>query len=67
MSKTEMEVEADEDEVSLERVVSVSRYPGCDPVTVRTTRLSGEESSREERIRAGLRRLAQEGRISLHG
>jgi hypothetical protein len=60
-----MRAEADEDEVSLGREVSVSRYPGCAPVTVRTTRLDGEESSREERVLTGLRRLAREGRINV--
>jgi hypothetical protein len=65
MSDVEARAEADEDEVSLAREVSVSHYPGCEPVTVRTTRLSGEESSRDERIRAGLRRMVQEGRIAL--
>ena len=47
------------------REVSVSRYPGREPVTVRTTYLSGDEPNREERIRAGLHRLALEGRITL--
>jgi hypothetical protein len=64
MSKVETRAEADDDP-SLDREVSVSRYPGRDPVTVRTTRVPGEEPSREERIRAGLRRLAAEGRITL--
>jgi hypothetical protein len=63
MSK--IKAEADEDDVSLAREVSVFRYPGRDPVTVRTTRLSGDESSRDGRIRAGLRRMVQEGRITL--
>jgi hypothetical protein len=63
MSKAETGAEVDDDEVSLEREVSVSHYPGCDPVTVRTTRLDGEERGRDERMLAGLRRLAQEGRI----
>jgi hypothetical protein len=65
MSHVESPAEADEGEDSLTREVSLSRYPGRDPVTVRTTRLDGEEPSREERIRAGLRRLAEEGRIEL--
>jgi hypothetical protein len=63
MSK--IETEADENEDSLEREVSVSHYPGRDPVTVRTTRLSGDEPSRDKRIRAGLRRMVQEGRVTL--
>jgi hypothetical protein len=65
MSEVEMQAEGEENEVSPEREVSVSRYAGRGPVTVRTTRLDGEEPSREERILAGLRRLAQEGRINL--
>jgi hypothetical protein len=65
MSEVEMQAEGEENEVSPEREVSVSRYAGRAPVTVRTTRLDGEEPSREERILAGLRRLAQEGRINL--
>lgn len=56
-----------DDAVALPRKVSVSRYPGREPVTVMTTRLPGEEPSREERIRTGLRRLVQEGRITLRG
>jgi hypothetical protein len=67
MSNVESPAETEEDEASLEREVSVSHYPGRDPVTVRTTRLPGEESTREERIRSGLRRLAQEGKITLPG
>jgi hypothetical protein len=65
MSRIESPAETDEDELWFEREESVSRYPGCDPVTVRTTRVPGEEPTREERIRAGLRRLAHEGRITL--
>ena len=53
----------EENEDSLDRVVSVYRYPGRDPVTVRTARLDGEEPTREERILAGLRRLAREERL----
>ena len=67
MSEVETPAEADGDEVSLEREVSVSRYPGRDPVTVRTTEVPGEEQSREQRILAGLRRLAHEGRITPRG
>ena len=63
MSK--FETEADENEDSLEREVSVSHYPGRDPVTVRTTRLNGDEPSRDKRIRAGLRRMLREGRVTL--
>jgi hypothetical protein len=65
MSGTETQAEADEGEVSLQREVSVLRYPGRDPVTVRTTEVPGEEPSSEVRMRAGLRRLAAEGRITL--
>jgi len=68
MSEVESPAETDGDDVPLEREVTVSRYPGCEAVTVRTTRLPGAEPSREDRIRAGLRRMAQEGRITLpHG
>jgi hypothetical protein len=45
----------------------IFRYPGADPVTFMTTRLPGEEPTRDERIRAGLRRLAHEGRVNLRG
>jgi hypothetical protein len=65
VSKVESPAETDGDDDPLEREVSVSRYRGCEAVTVRTTRLPGEEPSREERIRAGLRRMALEGRIEL--
>jgi hypothetical protein len=54
-----------EDGASLDRKVTVFRYHGREPVIVRTVKVPGEEPSREERIRAGLRRLASEGRISL--
>jgi hypothetical protein len=64
MSKVESPAESSEDEDSLHREVSVYRYPGCDPVTVRTARLEGEEPSREQRILAGLHRLAREGRLT---
>jgi hypothetical protein len=67
MSKVDSRAETDGDDVPLEREVSVSRYRDCEAVTVRTTRLPGEEPSREERIRAGLRRMALEGRITLPG
>jgi hypothetical protein len=67
MSNVESPAETEEEEASLEREVSVLHYPGRDPVTVRTTRLPGEESTREDRIRSGLRRLAQEGKITLPG
>jgi hypothetical protein len=64
MTKVESPAETDEDEVASAREVSVSRYPGRDPVTVRTTRLPGDEPTREERIRAGKHRLAREGRLT---
>jgi hypothetical protein len=56
---------AEEDEAPLDRKVTVFRYHGREPVIVRTAKVPGEEPSREERIRAGLRRLASEGRNSL--
>jgi hypothetical protein len=65
MSTTEAQAKTDEDSVVRMREVSVSRYPGREPVTVRTTRVPGEDPSREERMRAGLRRMLLEGRISL--
>jgi hypothetical protein len=65
MSEAEMRAEIEEDEISAVQEVSVSRSPGRDTVRVRTTELPGEEPSREERIRAVLRRLAQEGWITL--
>ena len=46
------------------RNVSEVVYPGCEPVIVRTTRLDGPGSKRERRVRAGLRRLAREGRTT---
>jgi hypothetical protein len=67
MSEVESPAETEEDVVALEGEVTVSRCPGRDPVTVVTTRVPGEEPTREERIRAGLRRLAHEGRITLPG
>jgi hypothetical protein len=63
MSEVETQAETDDDELSLEREVSVVRYRDCDPVTVRTTEVPGDEPTREQRILAGLRRLAHEGRI----
>ena len=65
MSQTETPEETDEDELSLEREVSVSRYRGREPVTVRTTRVPGDDRSREERMRSGLHRLTREGRVTL--
>ena len=63
MPKAEERAETDDEGATLSRELSVSRYPGRQPVTVRTTQVPGEEPSREERMLAGLRRLAQEGRI----
>jgi hypothetical protein len=63
MSKLQSPAEAKEDELPLDRKVTVVRYHGREPVIVRTARLPGEEPSREERVRAGLRRLAADGRI----
>jgi hypothetical protein len=62
MAEVETQAEAEDDDVALDREVTVSRYADRDPVTVRTTHLDGEEPSREARILAGLRRLAREGR-----
>jgi hypothetical protein len=45
------------------RNVTESIYPGRDPVIVRTTHLHGPPG-RETRIRAGLRRMAREGRTT---
>lgn len=64
MSETETRAETHAD-VLRAREVSASRHPGREPVTVRTTCLSGEKPTREERMRAGLHRLALEGRITL--
>jgi len=63
MSETKERVETDDEGATLARELSVSRYPGRDPVTVRTTQVPGEDPSPEERMLAGMRRLAQEGRI----
>ena len=63
MPKAEERAETDDEDGTLARKLSVSRYPGRDPVTVRTTQVPGEEPSSEERMLAGMRRLAQEGRI----
>ena len=56
------ETVAEDDDLALDREVSVSHYADRDPVMVRTTHLDGEEPSREARILSGLRRLAREGR-----
>ena len=65
MSKDESE--PDMDDAVHTRKREIFRYPGADPVTFMTTRLPGAESTRDERIRAGLRRLAHEGRLNLRG
>ena len=65
MKEVDSPVETEVGEDSLDREVSLLRYPGCKPVRVRTAHLDGEEPSREERIRAGLRRMVQEGRFTL--
>lgn len=65
MSKDESE--PDTDDAVHTRKREIFRYPGADPVTFMTTRLPGAEPTREERIRAGLRRLAHEGRVNLRG
>ena len=63
MSQAEERAKMDDEDATLARKLSVSRYPGRDPVTVRTTQVPGEEPSSEKRMLAGMRRLAQEGRI----
>ena len=65
MSKVQSPAGAKEDEEPLDRKVTVFRYHGREPVIVRTAQLPGGEPSRDERVRAGLRRLAREGRVSL--
>jgi hypothetical protein len=65
MSEVETSTETDEDEVLSEREVSVSQYPGREPVTVRTTQVPGSEPTRADRIRAGLHRMVREGRLVL--
>ncbi|HEY7266220.1 MAG TPA: hypothetical protein VH501_00870 [Solirubrobacterales bacterium] len=64
---SEVDAQTDDEELLREREVSVVRYRDRDPVTVRTTEVPGEELTREQRILAGLRRLAQEGRIPKPG
>jgi hypothetical protein len=63
MSEVEAQAEADDEKLLSGREVSVVRYRDHEPVTVRTTEVPGEELTREQRILAGLRRLAQEGRL----
>jgi hypothetical protein len=55
--------EEDQDDTVAIRNVTESIYPGREPVIVRTTRLYGPPG-RETRIRAGLRRMAREGRTT---
>jgi hypothetical protein len=67
MSKDESR--PDPDDALPARKKQIFRHRGGDPVTFMTTRLPGEESTRDERtrderIRAGLSRLAREGRVS---
>jgi hypothetical protein len=57
----------DTDDALRPRKREIFRYPGADPVTFMTTRLPGTEPTRDERIRAGLRRLAHERRLNLRG
>lgn len=63
MSKDESKPDTD-DAVPL-RKKQIFRYRGGDPVIFMTTRLPGAESTRDDRIRAGWRRLAHEGRVKL--
>ena len=46
------------------RNVSEVDFPGRPPVIVRTTHVGGDDPERVERVRAGLRRLAREGKTS---
>ena len=59
------EPEPDTSDAVHRRKRQIFRYPGADPVAFMTTRLPGEEPTRDERIRAGWRRLAHEGRVKL--
>ena len=59
------EPEPDTDDAVHTRKRQIFRYPGADPVAFMTTRLPGQELTRDERIRAGWRRLAHEGRVKL--
>jgi hypothetical protein len=61
------ESQPDTSDAALTRKRQTFRYRGGDPVTFITTRLPGAESTREERISAGLRRLAREGRVTPRG
>ncbi len=63
MSKDESE--PDTDDAVPARKKQIFRYRGGDPVTFMTTRLPGADSTRDDRIRAGWRRLAHEGRVKL--
>jgi hypothetical protein len=63
MSKDESK--PDTDDAALTRKKQIFRHRGGDPVTFMTTRLPGAESTRDDRIRAGWRRLAHEGRVKL--
>jgi hypothetical protein len=63
MSKDESQ--PDKDDAVATREKQIFRYRGGDPVTFVTTRLPGAESTRDDRIRAGWRRLAHEGRVKL--
>jgi hypothetical protein len=63
MSKDESK--PDTDDAVPARKKQTFRHRGGDPVTFITTRLPGAESTRDDRIRAGWRRLAHEGRVKL--
>ena len=63
MSKDESQ--PDTDDAVPARKKQIFRHRGGDPVTFMTTRLPGAESTRDDRIRAGWRRLAHEGRVKL--
>ena len=63
MSKDESKPDTDDAVPTREK--RIFRYRGSDPVTFMTTRLPGTESTPDDRIRAGWRRLAHEGRVKL--
>jgi hypothetical protein len=67
MSQDEIRRKTDDPALVPSPKVSLFRYPGRDPVAFMTTRLPGQEPTRDQRIRAGLRRLAHEGRLNLRG
>jgi hypothetical protein len=67
MSKDETRGRTSDHAVIPPRKAGLFRYPGRDPVAFMTTELPGSAPTRDQRIRAGLRRLAHEGRLNLRG